>query len=98
MKPSPDETDIRVPVELGPRSYEVRVVTGRSSEFGPFARSVLDTTWAGQSCKSAFIVTDNNLIEPSRAWGYRDALAKVGIDAPHTGRTRRRRKQVPGGC
>jgi 3-dehydroquinate synthase len=81
MKPFPDETDIRVPVDLGPRSYEVRVVTGRSSEFGPFARAALQATWAGQSCTSAFIVTDNNLVELSRAWGYRDALAKAGIDA-----------------
>ncbi|MGP0067193.1 MAG: iron-containing alcohol dehydrogenase, partial [Isosphaeraceae bacterium] len=82
MKTSPEESDIRVPVDLGPRSYEVRVVTGRSSEFGPFCRTALQATWAGQSCKTAFIVTDNNLVELSYAWGYRDALARVGIDAP----------------
>ena len=27
-----------MPVDLGPRSYEVRVVSGRPDEFGPFVR------------------------------------------------------------
>ncbi len=77
-----DDTDIRVPVELGPRSYEVRVVTGKPDEFGPFVRGALESSWSGRSCRSAFIVTDSNLEELGLGWQYRDALAQVGIEAP----------------
>jgi 3-dehydroquinate synthase len=82
MDEDSDETDIRVPVELGPRSYEVRVVTDRLSEFGPFVRGALESTWAGRSCRLAFIVTDSHLVELSLDYKYRNALAEVGIDAP----------------
>ncbi len=81
MESHRDPTDIRVPVELGPRSYEVRVVTGRLDEFGRFVRSALEATWSGRSCRSARIVTDSNLAELSLDAAYRAALARVGIEA-----------------
>lgn len=56
-----DPDCFRVSVELGPRSYEVRVVSGRTTEFGAFARAALDATWAGRTCKRALIVTDENV-------------------------------------
>jgi 3-dehydroquinate synthase len=75
-----EEADIRVAVELGPRSYEIRVVSGRTAEFGRFVRDALDATWAGRSCRSALIVTDEHLADLRILDGYRDALAGVGID------------------
>ncbi len=38
MQSREETTDLRVAVDLGPRSYEVRVVTGQSAGFGPFVR------------------------------------------------------------
>jgi len=52
-----------VAVDLGPRSYEVRVVSGAPDGLGNFAREALDRTWAGKSCRSALIVTDNHLAD-----------------------------------
>jgi 3-dehydroquinate synthase len=81
MDPLPDETEIRVPVELGPRSYEVRVVTGGLDEFGPFARDALRATWAGRSCRSAVIVTDDHLADLSVHLGYEAAFTGLGIES-----------------
>src|SRR5208337_3461250 len=53
--------EIRVPVPLGPRAYEVRVTSGDPGGSGPFARSALDATWAGKACRAALIVTDRNV-------------------------------------
>ena len=51
-----------VRVELGPRSYEVRVVSGEGSgAFGRFALEALDASWAGRGCRSSLVVTDGNL-------------------------------------
>ena len=50
-----------VPVALGPRSYEVRVVSGEPAGFGPFARESLDRTWSGRPCRRALIVADANV-------------------------------------
>ena len=36
-------------VDLGPRSYEVRVVSGRPDGFGRVRRAALDATWAGRT-------------------------------------------------
>jgi len=80
MQPFSDETDIRVAVDLGPRSYEVRVVTGRSSEFGPFVRDALRASWSGRSCRSAVFVTDSHLEELALDVGHRAALEAVGIE------------------
>ena len=66
-----------VRVDLGRRSYDVRVVTDAAPDFGPFARTALDATWAGRACRSALLVTDVNvrtLCEP-----YAGALESAGI-------------------
>jgi 3-dehydroquinate synthase len=81
MEPLSDEMEIRVPVDLGPRSYEVRVVTGRLDEFGRFARAALHATWAGQSCRAALIVTDVHVAGLSVARGYEAAFAGLGIES-----------------
>lgn len=75
--PEPGPAGVRV--ELGPRSYEVRVVSGLGREFGAFARACLDTTWAGRSCRRALVVTDEN-VAPLEA-PYVAGLGDVGITA-----------------
>jgi 3-dehydroquinate synthase len=72
-----DATDIRVFVSLGPRSYEVRVVSGCVEEFGPFARSALEATWGGRNCRRAFIITDEHVV--SLEARFSEALKSVGI-------------------
>jgi len=52
---------IKVQVPLGPRSYEIVVVTGQPDLLGAFARAALDRTWAGPACRSALIVTDSHV-------------------------------------
>ncbi|WZO99226.1 3-dehydroquinate synthase [Isosphaeraceae bacterium EP7] len=73
------EATARVPVDLGPRSYEVRVVSDRAAEFGPFAAEALNETWAGRGCKLALVVTDENL--SGRVGPYVEGLAGAGIRA-----------------
>ena len=68
-------------VELGPRSYEIRVVTGQPGGFGPFVRAALDRTWAGRSCRSALLVTDSHLAALSLPPTSRLALRGIGIEA-----------------
>ncbi len=79
MQPPEEAADLRVAVELGPRSYEIRVVSGRTAEFGRIVRDALDATWAGRSCRSALIVTDEHLAALGLLDGYHDALAGVGV-------------------
>ncbi len=76
-----DQSNLCVAVELGPRSYVIRVVSGRSGEFGPFVHEALGATWAGRSCRSALIVTDEHLDALGIIESYRDGLAKVGIES-----------------
>jgi 3-dehydroquinate synthase len=76
-----EAADIRVAVDLGPRSYEIRVVSGRTSEFGPFVRGALDGSWSGRSCRSALIVTDRHLADLEAVEPYANALARIGIDS-----------------
>jgi 3-dehydroquinate synthase len=67
-----------VPVRLGPRSYTIRVLSGQTAAFGPFAREALDATWGGRPCRRALVVTDQNvapLAEP-----FESALAAGGIE------------------
>ena len=71
--------EIRVPVPLGPRAYEVRVVSGDPGGCGPFARSALDATWAGKACRAALIVTDRNVAGLDYLPDCRAALDRVGI-------------------
>ncbi len=67
-----------VRVELGPRSYEVRVVSGEGpAAFGGFAREALAATWAGRGCRSGLVVTDENLA--AMAGEYVRALVGAGI-------------------
>ena len=61
-----------VAVPLGPRSYNIRVVTNDPAGFGPFARGELARTWAGASCRSALIVTDLH-------------IADLGVPATYSG-------------
>lgn len=66
-----------VRVELGPRSYDVRVVSEHADGFGPFARAALEATWGGRSCRRALVVTDTNvapLVPP-----YAAAFGALGI-------------------
>ena len=54
------EPEVRVRVDLGPRSYEIRVVSGLADGFGAFAHQALEATWAGRTCRRALLVTDEN--------------------------------------
>ncbi len=45
-------------VELGPRSYEIVVVTRRPERFGAFARAALERDLGRAACRRALIVTD----------------------------------------
>jgi 3-dehydroquinate synthase len=68
---------VRVP--LGPRSYEIRVVSGASANLGPFARQALDATWAGRSCRRALVITDENVQPLARP--VIEALGSIGVEA-----------------
>jgi 3-dehydroquinate synthase len=70
-----------VRVELGPRSYEIRVTTGQVDAFGPFVRETLDRRPAGASCRQALIVTDANLAKLALPARYQAALSHAGIEA-----------------
>jgi len=71
---------IKVQVPLGPRSYEIVVVTGQPDLLGAFARAALDRTWAGPACRSALIVTDSHVADLALPAAYRAALSGVGIE------------------
>src|SRR5581483_9281154 len=66
-----------VRVELGSRSYEVRVVSGEPEALGAFARHALDATWAGRACQRALLITDENAAP--RVAPVVDALRDAGI-------------------
>ena len=67
-----------VRVELGPRSYDVRVVSGEGpATFGKFAREALESRWSGRKCRSSLVVTDEHLA--GLAGEFVEALVKVGI-------------------
>ena len=71
------ESQTRVRVELGPRSYEIRVVSGQGDEFASFARESLDATWSGRTCQRALMITDENVV-PHQAT-FAAALLNIGI-------------------
>jgi 3-dehydroquinate synthase len=81
MDAAPIATEYRMTVELGPRSYEIIVTSGRAELFGAFARAALARTWSGPACKSALLVTDRNLVELAVVQPFAAALRDVGIDA-----------------
>ncbi len=75
---NPDSnSEIVVPVNLGPRSYDVRVVSQGSAAVGPFVREALDRSWAGRACRRALIVTDQN-VAPHHT-PISSALTSIGI-------------------
>ncbi len=76
IKPEDGATSVRV--ELGARSYEVRVVRDPSDDFGAFARQALEATWAGRGCHRALLVTDANVAALSGRFAA--ALRSVGIE------------------
>ena len=69
----------RVHVELGPRSYDIQVVTGQVDGFGQFVRTAIDRTWSGSSCQKALVVTDDHLASLNLPDPYLAALLQVGI-------------------
>ncbi|HKI18451.1 MAG TPA: 3-dehydroquinate synthase [Isosphaeraceae bacterium] len=75
-----ESRDDRVPVELGPRSYVVRVGSGGIEAFGSFVRQALERSWAGQSSQTALIVTDSNLAALGLPSAYAAALSAAGIE------------------
>jgi 3-dehydroquinate synthase len=72
--------EVRVRVALGPRSYDVRVGSGGTSEFGAFCRSALDLSWAGKACRQALLVTDAHLADLGMPAEYAASLTRSGID------------------
>ena len=76
MTVTPDSRSV-VRVALGPRAYEVRVSESGPAEIGSFARTALDATWAGRSCRRGLIVTDENLAALAKPCG--DSLRAAGI-------------------
>jgi 3-dehydroquinate synthase len=74
--PPPDPATI-VRVCLGPRSYDIRVGGSGASGFGAFARSALEASWAGRSCRRALLVTDGHL--RAQADPYVAALDDAGV-------------------
>jgi 3-dehydroquinate synthase len=81
IAPPPATPEIRVPVHLGPRSYEIAVTSGGPDRFGTFARAALDRSWAGASCRMALVVTDRHLESLRVPRPYEAALSAVGIEA-----------------
>jgi 3-dehydroquinate synthase len=63
MTAAPSALEQTVHVALGPRSYDVRVVSGGSVSFSDFVGRSLAATWGGRGCRSALVVTDRNLAE-----------------------------------
>lgn len=78
---SPDRhpDHLRVHVALGPRSYEILIVTERPESLSGFTRQSLDRGWAGRSCRRALIVTDTHLA--SQTAPVVAALAAIGVEA-----------------
>jgi 3-dehydroquinate synthase len=73
--------EITLSVDLGPRSYDVRVVTAQPESLGAFVRASLNRTWAGRSCRSALVVTDSNVAKLSLPAQCQAALSQLGIES-----------------
>jgi 3-dehydroquinate synthase len=74
-----DGREIRVPVPLGSRAYEILVTSHEFEGVGRFAREALDATWAGQACRAALLVSDRNLAAFPYVNAAQECLAEVGI-------------------
>jgi 3-dehydroquinate synthase len=81
MQSSLNEQGLTVRVDLGSRSYEIRVVTGRRGAFGAFTRTALDRDWGGRSCRTALLVTDSNVADMPLPEDVLTALESIGIVA-----------------
>jgi 3-dehydroquinate synthase len=79
--PDTSASGTRMLVDLGPRSYEIQVVTGLTAQFAAFVRAALERTWAGRSCSRALVLTDAHLADRSLPEPYQAALSGAGIDA-----------------
>ena len=67
-----------IPVALGPRAYEVRVVSDPDpADFAAFLRRSLDASWAGRGSRNALIVADSNT--SAYAPGIQRILEAAGI-------------------
>ena len=74
---TPAISQLTIPVPLGPRSYEVRVVSdAEPADFATFLRQSLDASWAGPGCRNALIVTDSNT--RAHAAAVQRALESIG--------------------
>jgi 3-dehydroquinate synthase len=80
MPTDPTATKSLVQVDLGPRSYDIQVVTGQLDGFGPFVRTALDRTWSRASCQKALVVTDSHLADLALPATYQHALHGMGIE------------------
>jgi 3-dehydroquinate synthase len=78
MPAAADQPGTVVPVALGARSYSIRVGSGAGG-LGRFARSALETAWAGRSARNALIVTDQNVAELPCLPACQAELDGVGI-------------------
>jgi 3-dehydroquinate synthase len=70
---------LRVAVPLGPRSYEIQVVSdAEPGRLGAFVQGTLGRSWAGRGCRRALVVTDAHLapyLRPVTA-----SLEAIGLD------------------
>jgi 3-dehydroquinate synthase len=74
------ETGQSLTVALGPRSYEIRVVSGQHEAFGAFVRRALEKTWGGGSRRTAFLVTDAHLAKLGAHLPLAESLAAAQIE------------------
>ena len=81
MESSRAPAEKRVRVDLGRRSYDIRVVSNSTSGFGAFVGEALRATWTGTLCRSALVVTDGNLAALASFAAYPAALEDAGIAA-----------------
>jgi 3-dehydroquinate synthase len=65
-------------VNLGPRSYPIRVVSGDAEGLGPFAREALESCWGGRGCRKSLVVTDTNVAPLAGPWI--DAMTGAGLE------------------
>lgn len=70
-------TSVDLRVNLGPRSYGIHVTSGQAVSLGRHVRRVLDETWAGKSCQSVLVVSDNHLAD--RIKPHVDSLEAAGF-------------------
>jgi 3-dehydroquinate synthase len=75
--------DLNIPVALGDRAYQIRIVDSGLTQLGAFALNSLAGSWAGRGCRNALVVVDANL----ESWSTLvcEALGNVGIETRAVG-------------